>query len=68
MNMSMRAARINVNKTAVEAAKEIGVSEQTLRNWESGRKIPSGKYIIPILECYECAFDDIRFSKPKTTV
>ena len=68
MNMSMRAARVNVNKTAGEAAKEIGVSEQTLRNWESGRKIPSGKYIIPILECYQCTFDDIRFSKPNTTV
>ena len=65
MNMSMRAARINVDKTAEEAAKEIGVSEQTLRNWENG-KIPSGKYIIPILKCYQCTFDDIRFLPNKT--
>ena len=65
--MNMKAARINVNKTLEEAAKEIGVSEKTLRNWEAG-KIPSGKYILPILKCYNCTFEDIRFSEPRTTV
>ena len=67
MSMNMKAARMNVNKTIEVAAKEIGVSEKTLRNWEGG-KIPSGKYILPILKCYNCSFDDIRFSEPKTTV
>lgn len=67
MSMSMKAARVNVEKTIPEAAKEIGVSEKTIRNWESGG-IPSGKYILRILECYQCTFDDIRFSAPKTTV
>lgn len=66
-NMNMKAARVNSGKTMSEAAKEIGVSERTLRNWERG-KIPSGKYIVPILNCYSCDFDDIRFSKPYKTV
>ena len=65
--MNMRAARINVNKTLKEAAQEIGVTEKTLSGWENG-KIPSGKYILAILECYNCNFEDIRFSEPKTTV
>ena len=67
MDMSMRAARVNVNKTILEAANEIGVSEKTIRNWEAGG-VPSGKYILRILECYNCTFEDIRFSTPKTTV
>ena len=67
MAMTLRAARVNVGKKVEEAAKEIGVSEKTIRNWENG-KIPSGKYILPILECYKCGFEDIRFSLPKTTV
>ena len=63
----MKAARINANKTLTEAANEIGVTEKTLRNWESG-KIPSGRYILPILKCYNCTFEDIRFSEPKAAV
>jgi DNA-binding XRE family transcriptional regulator len=58
----MKAARVNVNKTVKEAAKEIGVTERTISKWESGT-IPSSRYIMPILKCYNCTFDDIRFSK-----
>lgn len=67
MSMSLKAARVNVGKTIPQAATEIGVSEKTIRNWESG-KVPSGKHILAILECYQCGFDDIRFSVPKATV
>ena len=68
MPMSLKAARVNVEKSIPQVAKEIGVSEKTIRNWENGISVPSGKYIVPLLECYECTWEDIRFSKPKTTV
>lgn len=65
MEVTLKAARINVEKSVNVAATEIGVSEKTLRSWERGATIPNTKYIPLIEKCYGCTYADIRFT-PRT--
>ncbi len=62
--ISLTAARVNAELTQVEVAKKMGVTKQTIINWEKGRVIPGipememlcGLYNIPqdyiFLHCY----------------
>lgn len=65
MEVTLKAARINAEKTANVAAAEIGVTAKTLRSWEKGVTIPNTKYIPLIEKCYGCTYADIRFT-PRT--
>lgn len=38
--ISMAAARVNAKLTQVEIAEKMGVSKQTIVNWENGKVIP----------------------------
>lgn len=38
--ISMAAARVNAKKTQEEVAREMGVTKQTIVNWENGKVIP----------------------------
>ena len=38
--ITLKAARINANMRQTDAAIEVGVSRDTIRNWETGRSSP----------------------------
>lgn len=39
--ISLAAARVNAGLTQVELAKAVGVGNDTISNWETGKQIPS---------------------------
>lgn len=61
MKMTLKAARINVGLTQAEAAKSIGVSRETLLNWESGKSFPVVSKIPMIERTYQVSYDEINF-------
>ena len=40
MQISLEAARVNAKMTQADAAREMGVSRQTIINWEKGKVSP----------------------------
>ena len=63
MRITLEAARVNAGLTQAEAAKKIGVSKETLSNWERGKTFPSSDKIFIICEVYKCHYDQIRWSR-----
>ena len=61
MKVILKAARVNAGLTQQEAAKEIGVSKDTIKNWESGKSFPDAEEIKAIEKSYSCSYDDIIF-------
>lgn len=61
VQMSLRALRINAGLTQEAAAKVIGVSVSTLKNWENGKSFPKQPQIMAICEAYKVQYDNIFF-------
>lgn len=61
MAFSLKACRVNKNLTLAEASKAIGVTKETISNWENGRSYPSINHIEKLLKVYDVAFDDVNF-------
>lgn len=59
--ITLKAARVNANLTQVEAAKRIGVSKDTLSNWETGKSSPSVVKFKIIEQVYGIAYDNLDF-------
>lgn len=59
--ISLRAARVNAGLTQNEAAKKIGVTRDTLRNWETGKSSPNVVVFKTIEKVYGMSYDDISF-------
>ena len=60
--MSMKAARVNAKLTQVEAAKKIGVTQNTIYRWEKGEIAPSFRHMHKICNAYNLdSCDDIIF-------
>lgn len=60
--ITLKAARINANiKTQDEAGKMLGVSGDTVGNWERGKSFPSAKYIPIIEKVYNIKYHSIIF-------
>ena len=59
MKISMKAARVNAGLSQKEAALKIGVTKDTLGNWERGKSFPSTKYIPLIEKTYNVGYDYI---------
>ena len=57
--VSMKAARVNAEKTQAEAAAFIGVSKATIVNWEAGRRMPKVDQLRKLCEYYGCPMDNI---------
>lgn len=57
--ISLKAARANVDLNRAQAAEKIGVSVNTLRNWELGVNMPNVKYIPNIEKTYGMSWKDI---------
>lgn len=61
MKVTLKAARVNVGLTQEEAARKIGVSKETLANWEHGKSFPGTPKIPMIEKTYNAKYDDIIF-------
>ena len=61
MQLSLRAIRINRNKTQEAAAKGIGISVETLANYEKGNTYPDIPILKKIEKYYDVSYNDIDF-------
>ena len=63
---TLKACRVNVQATAREMADAIGVTEDTIYNWESGKYSPRAKQMNKILAYFASkglmmSLDEIKF-------
>jgi len=61
MAFTLKALRINAGLDQKEAAKIIGVTPETLSNWERGKTFPSVPQITEIEKLYNVTYADIKF-------
>jgi len=61
LKVTLKAARVNANLTQKEAGELLGVTKDTVFNWENGRSFPSVKLIPKIEHIYNVSYDDIIF-------
>lgn len=59
--VSLKAARVNANLNQTEAAKKIGVTRDTISNWETGKSSPSVVQFKTIEQVYGISYDSIDF-------
>jgi len=67
MAITLKAARINKQMKQKEAAQALGVSIDTLSNWENGKTFPDVPHIKKIEELYGVFYRDIIFC-PESSV
>lgn len=66
LRITLEAARVNRGLTQPSAAKKVGVSVQTLINWEKGRTVPTVDFAQRLCEVYGVTMDDIIFFKSES--
>lgn len=59
LKITLMAARKNKNLTQTDVARKLGVSMQTLCNWERGYTIPNIMQFQQLCDIYEVTADDI---------
>ena len=52
--ISLTAARINADLTRAEVARELGVSEGAVANWETGRSAIPANMLMVLADVYRC--------------
>lgn len=61
IKMTLKAARVNAGLSQKEAANKIGVTSDTLGNWERGKSYPNAINIKQIETVYAVKYDNIIF-------
>ena len=61
MRITLKAARTNAGLTQQEAADKIGVTVDTLGNWERGKSFPNALQIRRMEEVYGTPYDRLIF-------
>lgn len=61
MKLTLKAARVNKNLTQIEAAEMLGLSVDTLYNYENGRSFPNVQVIKRMESLYGLSYNDINF-------
>ena len=61
MTITLEAARKNRRMTQEQAAKKIGVTRDTLSNWERGKCFPNALHIKTIEKVYGVSYNDLVF-------
>ena len=61
MKLTLKAARVNAGYTQNTAATALGVSKNSISNWERGISFPNAPQIKAIESNYGIAYDDIIF-------
>jgi len=59
--MTLKAARVSAGLSQTEAARKIGVTKDTLGNWERGKTYPNALNIRRIEDVYGVRYDSIIF-------
>ena len=59
--MTLKALRVNAGYTQIEAAKALGVTPETLSNWERTKSFPTVPQIKEIEKLYSTSYADIQF-------
>ncbi len=59
LQITLAAARVNAGYTQEKSAKEMGVSKQTIINWEKGKIIPGIPEIEKLSRMYKIPQDNI---------
>lgn len=65
MAITLRALRVNAGYDQKTAAQIIGITPETLGNWENGRSFPTVPQIAKIENLYGVSYADINFSPTK---
>lgn len=63
MKVSIEAMRVHRGLTQDSACEKLGITRQTLSNWEKGKTTPKTEQILGILRVYNCSLDDIILPK-----
>jgi DNA-binding XRE family transcriptional regulator len=63
LKISLAAARVNAKMTQDDVSKALGVTKQTVVNWENGRSEPSVSQGLKLSDIYKMPFDTIFFLK-----
>lgn len=63
--INLKAARVNSGYTQKQVANKIGVSRNTIVNWENGRSIPGVDKVNILLKLYHMNYDNIIFYAKK---
>lgn len=61
MVITIKAARVNKNLTQVQAAELLGISADSLWNYENGRSFPNIKIVQKMVELYGISYDNLIF-------
>ena len=61
MPLTLKAIRINKGLSQEEAARALGISRDTLSNWERGETYPNIPQLKNIEKVYEVSYDSINF-------
>lgn len=64
--ITLAAARINRGMRQEDVAKRLGVSKQSIVNWERGRRKPNAATIMALSQIYEIDVDHIFLPKEFT--
>lgn len=67
VKITLKSARVNAGMSRAYVAKEIKVSESTLKNWENGITFPKQPYIEKLCLLYNVPYDGINFLPNKLT-
>lgn len=60
--ITLAAARVNAGYSQKDAAKELGISNKALGNWENGKTFPNQPMIEKICALYRVPYDFIKFT------
>lgn len=63
MGITLKAARVNVGMTQRQAAEALGISRETLQNYEAGKNFPSVPIIKKIEDLYKIPYENLIFSR-----
>lgn len=61
--ISLAAARVNAGLLQEVAAVKLGITPETLRNWENGKTVPGYDKVMEICKLYHYPADYIFFGK-----
>lgn len=61
MPITLKSARVNKGLTQAQAAKEIGITADTLSNYERGKSYPDVPIIKKIEAVYGVSYSEIKF-------
>lgn len=59
--ITLKALRVNAGYTQIEAAKALGITPETLSNWERAKSFPTVPQIKEIEKLYSTSYADIQF-------